>query len=368
MLKHSFLFNCSLSSKIRISKAFSDLNTFLRRYDAINQLPLVFKPCINNYSSLNWKRTCLKVSCKHKLNHSQVNNFHDVPNDKFSAASIAQVKSVLECNKIEFTEGFSSLIIKCPICVSMKRTELYINKVTGHTVCKGCKRTGDWNDLQSALTSKSASEKESETSEKISEQDHPLKKYDNVAGEKWKALSKTSQSLLSMSSDERREAMQRFTSKEISEDVIKQLDAHIMTGEDGSKTFVVPLKQSSSDVVGFKQIGQDGSELVEPCRNCRGILTYKSKPTRKDATAVIVHSFKDFLALANLQLYYHIICLPYGITSLPQDILPLLERYKKIVLWFGNGSGSWDAARQFAKKLNEGRCFFVSLACVSRAA
>lgn len=54
-----------------------------------------------------------------------------------------------------------------------------------------------------------------------------------------------------------------------------------------------------------------------------------------------------------------IICLPDGLRSLPQECLPCLERYQKIILWFNYDTAGWDLARNFAKKLEEKRCQFV---------
>lgn len=48
-----------------------------------------------------------------------------------------------------------------------------------------------------------------------------------------------------------------------------------------------------------------------------------------------------------------------GITSLPPDVLPLLERFKKLTLWFPGDVVSWNAVRVFARKLNDKRCFTV---------
>lgn len=53
------------------------------------------------------------------------------------------------------------------------------------------------------------------------------------------------------------------------------------------------------------------------------------------------------------------ICLPEGLKSLPQECLPCLERYQKLVLWFNYDTAGWDIARNFAKKLEEKRCHFV---------
>lgn len=52
--------------------------------------------------------------------------------------------------------------------------------------------------------------------------------------------------------------------------------------------------------------------------------------------------------------------MPYGLKSLPQQCLPALESYSKLILWFfGNDANSWDTSRNFAKKLNEKRCLFI---------
>lgn len=45
--------------------------------------------------------------------------------------------------------------------------------------------------------------------------------------------------------------------------------------------------------------------------------------------------------------------------SLPQEILPLLENYNKLILWFGHDTISLNAARNFSRKLNERRCYII---------
>lgn len=54
-----------------------------------------------------------------------------------------------------------------------------------------------------------------------------------------------------------------------------------------------------------------------------------------------------------------VICLPDGLKTLPQECLPGLEQYQKLVLWFNYNTAGWDIARNFAKKLEERRCLFV---------
>lgn len=54
-----------------------------------------------------------------------------------------------------------------------------------------------------------------------------------------------------------------------------------------------------------------------------------------------------------------IVCLPYGLKSLPQECLPSLEPLKELVLWFKCDSTSWDVAKTFATKLDEKRCLLI---------
>lgn len=53
-----------------------------------------------------------------------------------------------------------------------------------------------------------------------------------------------------------------------------------------------------------------------------------------------------------------IICLPHGHQSLPQECLPTLERFARLILWFHAVVG-WDTARSFSTKLDDRRCVFV---------
>ena len=48
-----------------------------------------------------------------------------------------------------------------------------------------------------------------------------------------------------------------------------------------------------------------------------------------------------------------------GSGSLPTELLPLLERFQRLTLWFPDDVVSWYAVRVFARKLAEKRCFTV---------
>jgi twinkle protein len=53
------------------------------------------------------------------------------------------------------------------------------------------------------------------------------------------------------------------------------------------------------------------------------------------------------------------ISLPNGARSLPVELLPSLEKFKKIYLWMDDDLAGMEGAQQFARKLGVGRCFLV---------
>lgn len=121
-----------------------------------------------------------------------------------------------------------------------------------------------------------------------------------------------------------------------------------------------PLIAFNNTVVGYKTLSSESEvEQTVPIYNAAGVVTYKQKNSRSDGTAVVVPTIHDLLALVEQRAANMVVCLPYNLQNLPQQVLPSLEHFKKLILWFGNDEPSWHTARQFAKKLNEKRCYFV---------
>lgn len=55
----------------------------------------------------------------------------------------------------------------------------------------------------------------------------------------------------------------------------------------------------------------------------------------------------------------HAVSLPNGASSLPVEVLPLLERFRRIYLWMDADDAGQAGARQFARKLGMRRCLIV---------
>ncbi|CAK8685523.1 unnamed protein product [Clavelina lepadiformis] len=80
------------------------------------------------------------------------------------------------------------------------------------------------------------------------------------------------------------------------------------------------------------------------CKSSQIILT----ANEFDAMAINISSSK-----------YTAISLPQGVMSLPLQLIPQLEKFDEIILWFGNHILSLEAARHFSKKLCAQRCKIV---------
>lgn len=121
-----------------------------------------------------------------------------------------------------------------------------------------------------------------------------------------------------------------------------------------------PLENAESELVGYRTLGTNKIETILPNHTYGGLLTVKMPKKRE--SAIIVPTINEFLKLLNHKLNANMVCLPNSVHSLSPYFLPSLERFKKLILWFGYDScdvASWEAARQFAKKLGEKRCSFI---------
>ncbi|XP_061398460.1 mitochondrial DNA helicase-like [Musca vetustissima] len=119
-----------------------------------------------------------------------------------------------------------------------------------------------------------------------------------------------------------------------------------------------PLKSVANVVVGEKLFHlKNGLEVTHQNENISGMLLYEQGSNQK---AIVVTNVLDFLVLIAHRLEsYSIVCLPYGLKTLPQECLPALEKYRELILWFKCDSLDWDAAKTFSKKLDEKRCLLI---------
>lgn len=291
------------------------------------------------------------VYCTHDLIRKY--NTVDSGSSKASKVSVTHIKELLASHNIEFEDGFTCLITKCPVCNTPQEDVLFINKTTGFFACRNCKNSGQWDALEKRLTTQHKLDKSKPVTFHLQTKHKSLIE----ATEKWKTICSASESMSSLTDEKREDVCRQFNSEVLSKTAADQLGAQVDKNE---SVLYFPLK-NGDDVIGYKTLTIKGTESTVPKSGCQGLLIFKAAALKrkKKREGVLVHNIKDMLSLVNTDVPYDIICLPHGIENLPQDVLPLLENYRKLILWFGDERHYWEAAREFAKKLVENRCYII---------
>ncbi|XP_059615649.1 mitochondrial DNA helicase [Phlebotomus argentipes] len=270
--------------------------------------------------------------------------------------SVPNIKRVIKNSGLECEDGFSCIRTVCPVCTDKgdHRESIYINKITGNFTCPACQHLGNWNTIEKFFLN-------GKTVRNTKEMGRFRENFLNSKGKKTEVsfpdgLNPTN-------------AVNSAQMKSLLEDIGLPTEVETILMSQGAQIssnlneIFLPLRDVTETVVGYKVFSvENHSERTIPDNNCSGVLMHK--PTtignRKDSqNAILVLNILDFLTLAVSKINYVIICLPHGLKSLPQQCLPVMERFQKLVLWFNHDSAGWDTARHFAKKLEEKRCLFV---------
>ncbi|XP_076248122.1 mitochondrial DNA helicase isoform X2 [Calliopsis andreniformis] len=260
---------------------------------------------------------------KHQIGRILNKYFHIDNNELAYNISVSHLKHFFKQRCLSVVEGYTCIIANCPICNNVtKGAKLYVNKKTGFFMCDHCKFTGSWNVLEKFLSIEKSSERLEELN--VLRNNLQCEKNFNKA---WEDIEKSGQSIQDLSLKEYATILKKFSLPCVSQQDMHQLKC-VYKGT--SSTLYFPLMGLNNSVVGYKLLKIDSEEHETiPASGVSGCITYKQLQSKSDNAAVIV------------------------------ELLPYLEPYKKLILWFGNDESSWHTARQFAKKLNEKRCFFV---------
>ncbi|KAK0177236.1 hypothetical protein PV328_001312 [Microctonus aethiopoides] len=298
-------------------------------------------------------KCCLMQPRKLKQSLILIKYYHDKTNMIIPSASISQIKKILRQRNVNFLDGHSCIAFNCPICndQKLKERKIFLNKATGLFICEECRHTGSWDTLEKFFTPKQKSNHELERIKDT------LQIEDDFTAQ-WETVKKNSQSISDLSKQVYDDLIKNYALPTVSQAQLSQLECRYDTS---TCTLFFPLISLGDRVTGYKSLSANPmlTEYTVPSINTSGLIIYKEKKTKQDSTAVIVPSIEDLLALIAEKSANIVICLPYGLKNLPLEILPSLESYRKLILWFDNDAASWDCARNFSKKLNEHRCFFV---------
>ncbi|XP_011315121.1 twinkle protein, mitochondrial [Fopius arisanus] len=305
-------------------------------------LKLVRRCCVTHQRYFKWK---------HRV---KFRDFHNEVNAGLSSTSSGSIRTILRQNNVNFQEGHACIVINCPICGYCKQNDakLYINKTTGLFVCPKCRHSGSWDILSHVIgPKKSAKPVDMKTVKQT------LHIEDDFT-EKWLNLIESCQNISELSENIYNDLLTNYAFPKVMQSQMSGLHCYY---QKSSSSFYFPLMTIGNKIAGYKclSISSTLNEKTVPNVNANGLIIYKEKKAKIDGVAVVVPSVEDLLALVAEKSANTVVCLPYGLQHLPLQVLPILEPFKKLILWFDNDTTSWDSARHFAKKLNEKRCFFV---------
>ncbi|XP_045483624.1 mitochondrial DNA helicase [Harmonia axyridis] len=276
-----------------------------------------------------------------------IKTFKNASVEDVPSVSSSSIKKTFKSSNIEFEEGHTCFKTQCPICkLNSKPTisTLYVNKTTGLFMCPKCKHSGEWDFLLTYLTRNGKKP--------------PNLKWEEVLGnslkieESVKSLQQSTIPIGALDQNALHKLLKKLKLPVVDKIALESLKLRV----DGKLSEIYfPLQNADGEVVGYKIIGNGITTF--PDTKCGGLL--KGTPTKATDVAVLVGNLADFLILSTSNINATTICSPNGIKSLPQYVLPTLEKYKKIVLWLGSDTQAWDTARRFGKKLGEKRCYCV---------
>ncbi|CAK9802535.1 Mitochondrial DNA helicase [Anthophora plagiata] len=297
-------------------------------------------------------RICI-LKRKQHISYIDKQYFHVNIKESMLNLPVSRLKQFFKQQCLNVVEGYTCIIADCPICDNkMKESKLYINKTTGFFMCNKCKSMGSWDILEKFLSTQKSSERYKELNV-LKDTCHLKENFVQI----WKGVIKNSQSIVDMSLEEYEILLNNFSLPYVTQEDMSHLNCFY---EKSANVLYFPLVGLNNSIVGYKSLTTHlKEEQTFPTFGVSGCIKYKQSHSKSDNVAVVVGTIEDLLALISKKSTHTIICLPYNLRNLPQQLLPYMESFKKLILWFGNDETSWYTVKQFAKKFNERRCYFV---------
>ncbi|XP_072172092.1 twinkle mtDNA helicase-like [Diadema setosum] len=290
--------------------------------------------------------------------------------------SLTEMRQSLKGHGCTVSTGYTCLKTACPFCSDHPSTSeknaksreklLYVNMTTGHSQCHCSRVCGSWSYLADslAIAKRQAKKKGALALPKEKSCDQEWRSEVDEARALWEKSVKIGE----LRSDSLRNIKSKFSAEPISSEIFDKFGVRT---DAKRKTLLLPQYGPENQFRGVC--------LVEPCKLdpdetadqevkvvqgtvmprdfSPGLFGYHL--IQPHFSEVIITSSELDAMTVNEVTGQTAIALPRGISYLPQEVLPLLEQFQKIVLWFGNDMRSWEAAKSFARKLNPKRCYFV---------
>ncbi|KAK3782956.1 hypothetical protein RRG08_065866 [Elysia crispata] len=297
--------------------------------------------------------------------HRERSFTNDADKGYSSDVSTAIIHQVLIDLKMRLEQGHTCIISQCPklnrggTSASNKSDLLYINSTSGHFACQHCNTQGKWPDLKDNLLLLSTQKRRSMF--------QCFKDLDSVRPyitevSQAKELYNHCVPLGALQEDVAFRTLENFGYELIKTSVLDKYGVRC----DPKLGFLALPVIVNGQVISVKKLTCH-SQSPDTVGSIRETLTPRAAPTNVFGLDTVASNIKEIVLCSNeidaMSVYQETkkpsISLPRGFSSLPQEALPSLERFKTIVLWFGDDIRAWETAKLFAKKLNSKRCHII---------
>ncbi|KAL8599976.1 hypothetical protein ACOMHN_038975 [Nucella lapillus] len=285
--------------------------------------------------------------------------------------SVEEMKRVLAQQDMRLDQGFTCFVTRCPRLGNGSRKakatadsdHLYINMTTGHFLCQHCSKRGGWHDLQDNIASLSSLPQRRRKEFECFNDLDSVQTADRGSQQAEK-LWESAMPIKSCATEVLAQIQENFDIHEIQ---ASTLEAYGVRFDLATNSLLFPAHNGGGRLIGVHRLTCTIPEENDNVRVVQGSLLPKSgvlglfglNTLTKDVKEVVL-TCSEWDAMAVYQeTKAPALTLPAGISALPQELLPLLERFSKLILWFGDDVRSWEGAKLFAKKLNDKRCCII---------
>ncbi|GFO43144.1 twinkle protein, mitochondrial [Plakobranchus ocellatus] len=279
--------------------------------------------------------------------------------------SPAIIQQVLIDLKMRLEHGYTCIITQCPKLNragtgSTNKSELlYINSTSGHFACQHCNKQGKWLDLKDNLLLLTAQKRRS-AFQCFKDLD-AVKPYIAEVSQA-KDLYNTCMPLGALHESVSYKLLENFGYELIKTSVLDKYGVRC----DPKLGFLVLPVIVNDQMISVKKVTCH-SRTPDTVGSIRETFIPRATPANVFGLDTVSANVKEIVLCSNeidaMTVYQETkkpaIALPRGFSSLPQEALPCLERFKTIVLWFGDNIQAWESAKLFAKKLNSKRCHII---------
>eukprot|EP00698_Gefionella_okellyi_P009709 TRINITY_DN2488_c0_g4_i1.p1 TRINITY_DN2488_c0_g4~~TRINITY_DN2488_c0_g4_i1.p1 ORF type:complete len:652 (+),score=140.36 TRINITY_DN2488_c0_g4_i1:49-2004(+) len=265
-----------------------------------------------------------------------------------SNALADDVEEMLKLSAVEFRPRGSTLELqRCPFCGEGRRVkwQLLVYADTGSFSCKRCAKKGHWSELRTALGL---------TVREVSAPDQAVAKQ-------------FMSDLPAAVASESIPSLAAFTPEILQKYHVGLRTCKILGEEQQCVTFPWTREARPGEIacdenvkhIRVKSVATADAALalLEPAKGEWGLFGWHTVP--KDAPDIVVTASERDAMIVHQVTGMPTVALPAGTQQLPRDVMPQLERFKRVFLWLPDDMRGRDAAQRFARKLGIDRCRIV---------